>query len=96
MDRTPFNFNISNIPGSRTPLYCGGANVVSQYPVNVLVDGVGISITLLSYESRLDFGITADRELAPDVWTLRNEMLDELDALARVMPAREPSPGMTD
>ena len=27
----------------------------------------GLSITLLSYEDRIDFGLTADRELLPDV-----------------------------
>jgi hypothetical protein len=56
--------------------------VVSQHPVNVLLDGVGLSITLLSYEDRLDFGLTADRELLPDVWSLAAEMRDELDSLA--------------
>lgn len=55
---------------------------MSQHPVNELLDGLGLSITLLSYEDRLDFGLTADRELLPDVWHLADEMADELRTLA--------------
>ncbi|MEK0933991.1 oxygenase MpaB family protein [Mycobacterium ulcerans] len=80
--RPPFNVTISNIPGSPDPLYCAGARVVSQHPVNVLLDGMGLSITLLSYQDRLDFGLTADRELLPDVWHLADELAAELSALA--------------
>jgi diacylglycerol O-acyltransferase len=80
--RPPFNVTISNIPGSPAPLYCAGARVLSQHPVNVLLDGLGLSITLLSYEDRLDFGLTADRELLPDVWHLADEMAQELHTLA--------------
>jgi diacylglycerol O-acyltransferase len=78
----PFNVTISNIPGSPTALSCAGARVLSQHPVNVLLDGVGLSITLLSYHDRLDFGLTADRELLPDVWCLALEMQQELETLA--------------
>ncbi|GAB88746.1 WS/DGAT/MGAT family O-acyltransferase [Gordonia rhizosphera] len=79
----PFNVTISNIPGSPVPLYLAGAAVVSQHPVNVLLDGVGLSLTLLSYQDRLDFGFTADRELMPDVWQLVPELQAELVALAK-------------
>ncbi|WP_094357062.1 WS/DGAT/MGAT family O-acyltransferase [Mycobacterium marinum] len=89
--RPPFNVTISNIPGSPDPLYCAGARVVSQHPVNVLLDGMGLSITLLSYQDRLDFGLTADRELLPDVWHLADELAAELSALAaEVGAARNP------
>jgi diacylglycerol O-acyltransferase / wax synthase len=80
--KPPFNVTISNIPGSPTPLYCAGARVLSQHPVNVLIEGLGLSLTLLSYQADLDFGFTADRELVPDVWELVPEMRAELDALA--------------
>lgn len=78
----PFNVTISNLPGSRTPLYCAGARVVSQHPVNVLMDGLAISLTLLSYEDNLDFGITADRDLVPDAWHLKDDLAAELAELA--------------
>ena len=80
--KPPFNVTISNIPGSPTTLYCAGARV-SQHPVNVLIEGLGLSLTLLSYEDHLDFGFAADRELMPDVWDRVPEMHAELDALAK-------------
>ncbi|HEY5842951.1 MAG TPA: WS/DGAT domain-containing protein, partial [Mycobacterium sp.] len=76
-----------NIPGSPTPLYCAGALVVSQHPVNVLIEGLGLSITLLSYQDRLDFGLTADRELVPDVWDLKDDLEAELAELAHAVEA---------
>ncbi|MET0521945.1 MAG: WS/DGAT domain-containing protein [Jiangellaceae bacterium] len=88
----PFNTTISNIPGSPKALYCPGARVVSRHPVNVLIEGLGLSITLLSYQDRLDFGLTGDRELVPDVWDLKNDLVAELaelaDAIGVIAPAK--------
>ena len=61
--------------------------MVSQHPVNVLIEGLGLSITLLSYQDRLDFGLTADRELVPDVWDLKDDLEAELAELAHVVEA---------
>lgn len=88
----PFNLTISNIPGSPAPLYCAGAKVVAQHPVNVLIEGVGVSITLLSYLDRMDFGLTADRELMPDVWALKDEMIEELEEMALELGVVKPKP----
>jgi hypothetical protein len=44
--------------------------------VSVIVDGVGLNITVMSYRDHLDFGIVADREQVEDAWT----MLDGLRA----------------
>ena len=83
----PFNTTISNIPGSPNPLFCAGARVVSQHPVNVLIEGLGLSLTLLSYMDQLDFSLTADRELVPDVWDLKNDLEAELAELAHIVGA---------
>lgn len=73
----------THIPGSPTTLYCAGARVIAQYRVTVLIEGLGLGLTLLSYEDGLDFGFTADRELMPDVCYLMPEMQAELEALAK-------------
>jgi hypothetical protein len=57
--------------------------VVSQHPVNVLIDGIGPSLNLLSYQDRPAFGFTADRDLMPDVRDLKNDLVAELDDTAR-------------
>ena len=38
--------------------------------MSVVVDGVGLNITVMSYRDRLDFGIVADREQVDDVWSM--------------------------
>jgi diacylglycerol O-acyltransferase len=74
--RPPVNLVISNVPGPRTPLYLAGAQLQATYPVSVIVDGVGLNITVMSYRDHLDFGIVADREQVDDA----REMLDDLGA----------------
>ncbi len=89
-DDLAFNTTISNIPGSPKAVYCPGARVVSQHPVNVLIEGPGLSITLLSYQDRLDFGLTGDR-LVPDVWDLKNDREAELAELADAIGVTAPA-----
>ena len=36
----------------------------------MITDGIGLNITVMSYCGHLDFGIVADREQMPDVWSL--------------------------
>jgi WS/DGAT/MGAT family acyltransferase len=80
-----FNVVISNVPGSPTPLYSAGAKLLANYPVSAVTDGMGLNITVLSYEDRLDFAIVADRDQVPDAWPLMDALgtaLDELKACA--------------
>jgi hypothetical protein len=77
-DRTapPFNLVISNVPGPGFPLYCAGAPLEHFYPVSTIVDGIGLNITVQSYNGNLDFGFVCDRDLVPDVW-LMTDLLQE-------------------
>ena len=77
-DRTapPFNLVISNVPGPNFPLYGAGAPLEHFYPVSAIADGVGLNITVQSYNGNLDFGFVCDRDLVPDVW-LMTDLLQE-------------------
>ena len=66
--RPAWNLVISNVPGPRSSLYCAGAELLANYPVSVIVDGVGLNITVVSYKNRVDFGIVGDREQIDDAW----------------------------
>jgi diacylglycerol O-acyltransferase len=79
--RPPLNLVISNVPGSRTPLYLAGARLEAQYPVSVVVDGVGLNITVMSYLDHLDFGIIADREQVDDAWSMLEGLRHGLEEL---------------
>lgn len=82
-----FNVIVSNVPGPPMPLYMAGAKLESHYPASVIMDGVGLNITVLSYLDRLDIGIVGDRELAPNFDLLVEAMRGELDELQRRAPA---------
>jgi WS/DGAT/MGAT family acyltransferase len=79
--RPTWNFVISNVPGPQFPLYCVGARLEEIYPVSVVTDGMGLNITVMSYCGQLHFGIVADREMMPDVWSLIGWLEEELKAL---------------
>ncbi len=72
---------ISNVPGPQIPLYCAGAQLVANYPVSVITDGMGLNITVMSYCGRLDFGIVTDRDQMPDAWKLIDWLADSLAEL---------------
>jgi hypothetical protein len=83
--RPPVNLVISNVPGPRTPLFMAGAKLEAHYPVSVVVDGVGLNITVMSYLDHLDFGIVADRDQVDDVWTLMDRLALSLTELTEAV-----------
>lgn len=76
----PINLVISNVPGSRQPLYLGPAELLQYIPVSTIVEGQGLNITVQSYQDHLDFGLVGCRDLMPDIWDLLGYITDELDA----------------
>jgi WS/DGAT/MGAT family acyltransferase len=100
-----WNLVVSNVPGPQFPLYMAGARLEAQYPISVVTDGMGLNITVMSYRGQLNFGIVADREQMPDVWSLiewLGEAADELEPApahapagpaAAADPVQEPSEG---
>jgi diacylglycerol O-acyltransferase len=85
----PFNLIISNVPGPQQPLYVAGARVVAHHIVSGIGDGMGLNISLLGLDGDLDFGLVADRDLVPDLWTLMDYIQEEADVLLEV--AEQPS-----
>lgn len=86
--RPAWNLVVSNVPGPQFPLYMAGAKLEANYPISVITDGMGLNITVMSYLGRLDFGIVADREQMPDLWSLIGWLGDALD---EIKPVGKPS-----
>lgn len=80
--RLPFNCVISNVPGPPIPLYYAGARIKALYPISAIADGIGLNITVMSYEDRVGVGLVACRELVPDLWDLMAMVAEALDELA--------------
>jgi diacylglycerol O-acyltransferase / wax synthase len=94
--RPPVNLVISNVPGPRSPLFLAGAQLQATYPVSVIVDGVGLNITVMSYRDHLDFGIVADRDQVDDVWAVLDDLraaLHEFETAVGIEPASGSSGG---
>lgn len=58
---------ITNVPGPQFPLYCLGREMVESRPFVLITHGIRIAIAVLSYNGKLCFGATGDRDTAPDV-----------------------------
>jgi diacylglycerol O-acyltransferase / wax synthase len=80
--RPTSNLVISNVPGPQLPIYCAGARMEAIYPVSVITDGMGLNITVMSYNGNLNFGIVADRDVIPDLGKMLRWLNDELESLA--------------
>jgi hypothetical protein len=65
-----FNLTISNVPGPDRPLYLNGARLEAMYPMSLLSHGQALNVTCLSYNGRLNFGITGCRDTLPHMQRL--------------------------
>src|SRR4051812_7382171 len=83
--RPPLNLVISNVPGPRESLFCAGARLESMFPVSVVVDGVGLNMTVMSYRDHLDFGIVTDQGQIPDAWPFIDHLHTALAELESVL-----------
>ncbi|MEP1445048.1 MAG: wax ester/triacylglycerol synthase family O-acyltransferase [Paraglaciecola sp.] len=73
----PFaNVLISNVPGPNMTLYFAGAKQISTFPVSIPYHGMGLNITLQSYNGWLDFGLISCQKLMPDIHELAQHMKD--------------------
>jgi WS/DGAT/MGAT family acyltransferase len=79
----PTNVVVSNVPGPRQPRYFAGARLDQYIPISIVTDGMGLNITVHSCLDRLDFGLVAARDLVPDLWTLADYHIEEIDILLR-------------
>lgn len=88
-----FLLSVTNVPGPQEPRYSVGARMEATYPVPPLLPGHALAIGVTSYIGRVFFGITADRDLIPDVDVLGQcleEALSEL--LDTATGARQQAP----
>jgi WS/DGAT/MGAT family acyltransferase len=76
--RPAANLVISNVPGSRTPLYCTGRRIREHYPVSMISDSLGLNLTVFSYTDRLEIGLVGDRDSVSDLPGLADAFGKEL------------------
>ena len=78
------NIVISNVPGPPVALYLAGAKMTANYPVSIVTHGLGLNITIQSYNGSLDYGLIACKKTLPKLRDFADAMLaahQELHAL---------------
>jgi len=96
-DRLPpfANVTISNVPGPAFPLYMAGGKMLTNYPTSIVVHGVGLNITLQSYNQSLEFGLMACARAMPEVAELAQYVTDSLEELKTLPATAEAAPEAT-
>ncbi|MBI2384143.1 MAG: wax ester/triacylglycerol synthase family O-acyltransferase [Gammaproteobacteria bacterium] len=85
-----FNFVVSNVVASKTPLYLEGAELEAMYPMSILFDGYAVNVTLIGYVDHVTVGFTGCRDAIPHLQRLAvytGDALAELEA-ATAAPRR--------
>jgi diacylglycerol O-acyltransferase / wax synthase len=82
-----YNLVCTNVPGPQFPLYLLGAPMIESHPLVPLFGHQGVGIALLSYDGKLCWGFSADRDIVPDLHDLVERVRDafaELESLAGI------------
>lgn len=93
MTRMPLRVNtlVSNVPGPPIPVFASGARVLGIYPSSIILEGMGVNVTVMSYVDRLDFGVHVDPDLVPEPWAIADAVPDALLELMKESNLGEPT-----
>lgn len=88
-----FNTVVTNVPGSRLPLYFVGARMVAMYGTGPIFDSMGLINTIYSYVDTIAISFTSDRNMMPDPAAYAAALRDAFEALkAAALVTATPAP----
>jgi hypothetical protein len=77
-----WNLVISNVPGPQMPFYLLERKLAEVYPcVPLSPQGHALSIGVVSYNGKVFFGLTGDRDALADLDELADELEAQIDGL---------------
>ena len=82
--------SVTNVPGPQSPLYAAGAKMVATFPVPPLPPHHLLAIGVTSYDGRVAYGITADRDAVPDADVLGQCLTEALAELLDTVSGSRP------
>ena len=74
----PYSTVISNVPGPRQPMYWNGARLEGIYPASIVTEGIAMNITLVTYDTQVDFGVIGCRRSLPQLQRMIDYLEDSL------------------
>jgi WS/DGAT/MGAT family acyltransferase len=87
-----FNVVITNVPGPQVDLYMAGHKLLATMGMAPLVDGMGLLITVLSYNGVLSISPTSSPAVMPDLDRFSRYLRESANELeAAVLPHRPPA-----
>ena len=86
------NTIVSNVPGPPMDLYMSGARLTGIYSASVLLDQMGLNITLYTFGDRVDFGVHVDPDLIHDPWAIAEAIPRALEEMMHAAGLGQPSP----
>ncbi len=70
------NTIITNVPGPQFPLYLLGARLIDMFPMAPLLETMGMSTALFSYDGKINWGFVADYNQMPDLGSFAQAIED--------------------
>jgi WS/DGAT/MGAT family acyltransferase len=77
-----FNTVVTNVPGPQFPLYLLGRELLDIFPMVPLAANQAICFGIMSYNGRVNFGLTADYDATPDLDSLAEDLRASMAELA--------------
>jgi len=75
------NLQVTNVPGPLAPLYLMGRRMVDHYAWVPLGWRMGVSLAVMSYDTRMYFSVSIDADAPPHIESLATHVGDEFAAL---------------
>lgn len=76
-----FNLLVTNVPGPQMPLYLLDRPMIDAFPIPFLAENHGLSVAVMSYNGRINFGILGDYDAVPDIQVIADGISDSRDDL---------------
>ena len=71
----------TNVPGPQHPIHALGRRLMESYPYVPIVGAIRIVVAIFSYDGKLYFGVTGDRDHASDIDVLTTGIETDLEGL---------------
>lgn len=89
MHNPVFNCVITNVPGPQFPLYLQGHKLYAVMGTAPIMDGMGLIITIFSYNGEVNISATSDQNSMPDVNLFTKYLREAANELEEVILARK-------
>jgi len=76
-----FNVTITNVPGPQFPIYMAGSKMLHVMGMAPIIDGMGLIITVLSYDGKLTISPTSCAKTMPDIDKFSRYILEAANEL---------------